>query len=127
MTRILQNMGALALAALALSASAVAAQSYAVIGGEQFFALEWASGDGRGRPGVNGYVTNARGEAAGDVRVMVESLDAAGAITAETIGYVSGVLTPGMRAYFAVRAPAASAYRVRILSWQWLQHSGNMP
>jgi hypothetical protein len=123
----LRKIGALALAALALSASAAGAQSYAVIGGEQFFALEWASGDGRGRPGVNGYVTNARGEAAADVRLMVESLDASGAITAETIGYVAGHLTPGMRAYFAVRAPAAPSYRVRILSWEWLQHSGAMP
>ena len=109
---------------LAAWAGAAAAESYAVYGGEQYFKLEWEAGQRKGRPNVRGYLLNDYGFPAASVRLRVESLDGGGQVTGTTIGYVAGQVTPGMRAYFEVPVPAAPAYRVSVLSWEWLQFGG---
>lgn len=109
-------------AALALLTSPIVAhaQSYRTYGSEAFFAVDWQPGDRRGRPVVTGHVVNTYGIATHNVRVLVESLDSAGQVTATTIGYVSGDVLPGARMYFEVPvARAAPVYRVVVLSWDW--------
>ena len=60
------------------------------------------------------------------IRVLVDSLDAAGGVTAQTIGYVAFDLTPGTSAYFEVPVPArTAAYRVEIFQWEWIQSGGS--
>ena len=105
---------------LALAPAGAGAQSYRIYGAERYFSLEWAPGQYRGRPTVAGYVTNNYGVTADRVRVLVESLDGAGQVTATTIGYVNALVTPGTHAYFEVVVPARAAeYRVNVLSWDW--------
>ena len=105
---------------LLLSSSVAQAQSYRIYGYEASFPVEWQAGERRGRPIVTGHVANNFGRTVERVRVLVESLDAAGQVTATTIGYVDGDLTPGARFYFEVPvARAAPAYRVVVLSWNW--------
>ena len=105
--------------------AAVTAQSYRVYGAEQFFSVEWAASVARGRPLVSGYVVNKYGLTARQMRVLVESLDASGAVTGATIGYVNADVPPDSRRYFEVplRVPAAS-YRVSVLSWDWKMGHG---
>ena len=117
MTRALTMVATLA---LLLSSVVVHAQTYRTYGSEAFFAVDWQAGVRRGRPVVSGHVVNTYGLAAQQVRVLVESLDAAGQVTATKVGYVSGDVLPGPRLYFEVPVErAAPAYRVVVLSWDW--------
>ena len=93
---------------------------YRTYGAEQYFTLTWEAGERRGRPVVSGYVHNRYGHGAVDVRLLVESVDAAGATVATTIGNVHGFLPPVGRAYFEVPVnQRAATYRVSVLSWNW--------
>ena len=61
------------------------------------------------------------------VRLRVERLDGTGRLITTTTGHVAGMLTPGMRAYFEVPvATAAPAYRVSVLSFDWVQSGSDM-
>ena len=83
--------------------------------------LDWEIGRGRGgRPVVQGYVYNDYGRPAGDVRLLVETLDGSGAIIGHTVGFVRGVVQLYDRAYFEVpvKIPGAS-YRVSVTALDW--------
>ncbi len=117
MTRVLRIAAALA---LLMSPIVAHAQTYRTYGSEAFFAVDWQPGERRGRPVVTGHVVNTYGIATHYVRLLVESLDAAGQVTATKIGYISGDVLPGNRMYFEVPVDrAAPAYRVVVLSWDW--------
>ena len=97
-----------------------------VVDGERYFKLEWEAADRNGRPAVRGSILNDFGFPAQKIRLLVDRLDAAGGITAQTIGYVGGELTPGTRSYFEVPVPArAATYRVAIFQWEWFQSGGD--
>jgi hypothetical protein len=113
---------------LLLSTAVAHAQTYRTYGSEAFFAVDWQAGERRGRPVVSGHVVNTYGIAAHYVRLLVESLDAAGQVTGTTVGYVSGDVLPGARMYFEVPvARAAPAYRVVVLSWDWKGGQSRLP
>jgi hypothetical protein len=83
--------------------------------------LDWEAGTRRGgKPVIRGYVYNDYGRAAADVRLLVETLDASGAVIAKTIGFVHGVVQFNARTYFEVPLKAAGAsYRVTVTSFDW--------
>jgi hypothetical protein len=83
--------------------------------------LDWDAGTGRGgKPVIQGYVYNDHGRPAADVHLLVETLDASGAVTARTIGFVVGVVQFSDRVYFEVPLKAAGAsYRVTVTSFDW--------
>lgn len=96
-----------------------------VVDGERYFQVEWQAADTNGRPTVWGRIRNEYGFTARKVRLLVDSLDAAGAVTAQTITYVPFDLTPGTGAYFEARFPARAAnYRVTVFQWEWIQAGG---
>jgi hypothetical protein len=105
-----------------LAAAALAAAQSA--DADRFFALEWGGGERRGKPNVNGYIVNHYRVGASNVRLRVDSLDAAGKPVATTDAYVSDVPAGG-RVYF--EAPVrqrAPRYRVTITSWDWREAGG---
>ena len=110
---------ALALALLVMAPPAAWAQSYRIYGAERYFTVTWEPDSYQGRPTVSGYVANDWGVAAANVRLLIESLDASGAVADTRIGYVAGFVLPGTRVFFEVFVPAAAAYRVAVLSWDW--------
>lgn len=120
----------LAVSALLLFTSSALAQGPArltplVVQGERYFTVQWEAADHQGRPTVHGSILNDFGHTAQKVRLLIDSLDATGAVTAQTIAYVSGDLTPGLRHYFEARLPArAASYRVLVFQWEWIQASG---
>jgi hypothetical protein len=83
--------------------------------------LDWEAGTRRGgRPVIQGYVYNDHGRPAADVQLLVETLDASGAVVARTIGFVVGVVQFNGRAYFEVPLKVAGAsYRVTVTSLEW--------
>lgn len=111
---------ALAAALLLAPATPAGAQDGRVYGAEQFFVLTWEPVEYGGKLSIGGYVTNTYGLEAVGVRLMVESLDATGRVTARTIGYVNYPIPPSSRGYFEVFPPdRAPSYRVYVLSWDW--------
>ena len=96
-----------------------------VVDGERYFSVEWQAADTPGQPAVYGRIRNQYGFAAQKVRLLIDSLDAAGAVTAQTIAYVPFDITPGTGAWFEARVPArAASYRVSVFQWEWVQSGG---
>ena len=96
-----------------------------VVDGERFFALQWQAADHKGSPHVQGVIRNQFGFGARKVRLLVNSLDPAGAVTDQTLVYVPGDLLPGSQYYFDTRVPApAASYRVVVFQYEWIQAGG---
>ena len=100
------------------------AQNFAVVGGEQFFKIDWQHGPHRGQPYVWGYVGNGWGMPAADVSLRVQAIDRGGAVTGEAIERIPGFVMPGSRRYFETPVPLAADYRVTVLTYTWLQTGG---
>jgi hypothetical protein len=90
--------------------------------------LDWEAGTRRGgKPAIQGYVYNDYGRPATDVHLLVETLDASGAVIAKTIGFVQGVVQFNDRVYFEVPLKATGAsYRVTVTSFDWKGGGGGM-
>ena len=87
--------------------------------------LEWQKGTNRkGKPVITGYVYNRYGLAAGNIRIIVEGIDAGGKILSKDVRWVLGTLSNDDRIYFEVTVTEAPDYRVRLLSWDWLGRGG---
>ena len=81
------------------------------------FELEEAQNPTRGRA-VEGYVYSNLPWRITNVRVRVETLDATGAVTGESSGWVVGDVRSGGRGYFYVPVPARGAtYRASVQSF----------
>lgn len=120
----------LALAASPLLAAypvAARAQSVTAEDAPKFFRVESQPGtDKKGRPVVWGYVYLFRkGQGSAKVRLLVESLDAAGQPVASEVAYVDSEVPLYNRSYFEVRPRVpAPAYRVTVYSADWGKMGG---
>ena len=86
---------------------------------DRFFGLEWAGGERRGRPNVNGYVVNNYRVRAANMRLVAEGLDAGGKVIETSQGFLADV-PAGARVYFEIPVKQkASRYRVTITGWDW--------
>jgi len=103
------------------SVASIPAQNFGVGAAEKYFTIDWERGEYRGRPSVHGYIANRWGLAITDLRVKVEGLDAAGAVTSATIGRVPGDVAPGSRGYFEILVPPAPNYRVSLSTYSMIE------
>ena len=83
---------------------------------DAYFRLEWSKA---GRK-VNGYVYNSSNRRAGHMQLLVEALDAAGAVVKRTSTSVRDV-PPKNRAFFETSVAEAPSYRVSIISFDWVE------
>jgi hypothetical protein len=90
--------------------------------------LDWEVGTRHGRPFIQGYVYNDSLRAACNVQVLVETLDASGAVIAHEVGFVRGAVGFNDRIYFEVpiKTPSAS-YRVSVTGFAWTCGGGGGP
>jgi hypothetical protein len=88
--------------------------------------LDWEVGARHGgRPVIQGYVYNDYLRSAAEVQLLVETLDASGAVTSRHVGFVRGVIPFKDRAYFEVPVKTAGAsYRVSITAFDWKDCGG---
>ena len=99
-----------------IGAPARAAELYAPETLDRYFNLEWS----RAGKNVNGYVYNTGNRRAAQMILLVEGLDGSGATVSKTTTWVRDV-PPNNRAFFEVPAPPAAAYRVSVLSFDWVE------
>ena len=87
--------------------------------------LDWEVRTRHGRPVIQGYVYNDYFRAAANVRLLVETLDASGAVIARDVGVVRGVVAFNDRTYCEVplTTPGAS-YHVSITAFDWRTRRG---
>jgi hypothetical protein len=96
-----------------------------VLNGERYFTVEWQTADTDGRPVIHGRIRNEYGFVARKIRLLVDSLDATGAVTGQAIAYVPFDVSPGTGGYFETRVPSrAASYRVSVFQWEWIQSGG---
>lgn len=114
---LLATTAVLALAAGSPPAAALSAASSV----DARIRLDWEVGATRGgRPVIQGYVYNDYGRPASDVQLLVETLDASGAVIGRTVGFVRGVVQLNDRTYFEVPIKVTGAsYRVSITGFDW--------
>ena len=94
--------------------------------GDKYFRVEFEPGRSKAaRTVITGYVYNDSGLAAAKVRLLVDSLDAAGQVTGTTVGYVDSVVPLKGRTYFEVPVdkPGAS-YSVSAPFFDWIEGGG---
>jgi len=109
-----------------LLATTAAGQSFGTVGWEKFFTLDWEAAEHRGRPVVRGQVVNEYGASATNIQLLVEGIDAAGAVVDTTLAYVASEVPPGGRGYFETLAPrSAGTYRIRVLYYERLEAGGD--
>lgn len=84
--------------------------------------VEWEAASRKSVPIIRGYVINDHAIAAANVRLMVEVLDASGAVVGKRVGWVLGTVPNSNRTYFELKVPAAAGYRVRVLAWDWFNN-----
>ena len=87
----------------------------AVQGWEHYFRLEWTPTVRPNDVAIDGYVYNAHGAPAGNVRLLVQALDTANNVVDQKLTWVPGVVPNFGRSYFEVSGlPRADHYRVTV-------------
>ncbi|HEX6209511.1 MAG TPA: FxLYD domain-containing protein [Methylomirabilota bacterium] len=86
---------------------------------DEYFRLQWRVTPGPRGPEIAGHVDNVGNLPADRMEVLVERLDTAGTVVGSSRAWVMGVVAPQQRTYFTAQVPAAPAYRVRILTFDW--------
>jgi hypothetical protein len=108
------------LLACTLWAHPVRAETSTQVGNAGTITLDWqVTQDSAGRPLIVGHVITQGGKASYCIpRLLVQTLDAQGQVTAERMGFIPGTVGGYDKVYFEepVRAPGP-AYRVTIASW----------
>ena len=107
---------ALAWGGVLLLAGAASGQNYAPESLERWFRLEWKRTGSK----LAGYVYNSTNRHAARMQLLIEGTDGAGKVTSKTTTWVLGGVPPNNRAFFEAPVPKAKAYRVRVLSFDWI-------
>ena len=108
-------------AGLVVGDLALASEIYAPQTLDHHFRLEWA----KAGPNVNGYVYSSANRYAVHMQLVVEGLDGSGKVVSKTLTWIREV-PPNNRAFFGTAVQTAAAYRVRILSVDWIESQGLM-
>ena len=90
------------------------------VGWQQFFRVQWDRSEFRGRPIVEGYVTNVWGFWARNIQLLVNGYDGTGTLVGQLVGWGPYSIPPGGRVYFNLPVPPAAVYEVAIFSWNWV-------
>jgi hypothetical protein len=103
-----------------LPAAGAPAPLYADATLERYFALDWQATGGPGAQTIGGFVVNRGNIPVERMRLAVDRLDASGAATGTSDVWVVGVVPPNNRTYFTASVPGAATYRVRVVSFDWV-------
>src|SRR5690348_13052128 len=117
----------LAAIAILVGAGAVPAREIQphMAGWEQHFTLEYGPGEFRGKPVVEGTLTNISPYLMTRIGLLVDTLDQNGNITSQRVAWLPGDLSGGGHDYFSVPTVPAPAYRVRVYSYDRIEVGGD--
>jgi len=104
---------------LSLAAGAAWAEPVTVVEEHRPFRLELTSDARSGGVRLGGYVYNDYDSSTSRVILLVEGVSSGGDAAGRTVVYVPGEIPGRHRTYVSVDVPAASSYRVRVLSFDF--------
>ena len=110
---------ALLLAVAALLPGAVAAGTHTDATMAEYFRLQWETTPSARGLAIAGQVRNLSNLPVERMQLLVEPLDQQGAVVGSFRTWVLGQIPAHTSAYFHTPVPTASAYRVRILTFDW--------
>jgi hypothetical protein len=111
---------ALLAALLVMTPAANARSNYAPGSLDHYMALDWKVISASQGPVIEGFVYNKYAQAADRMRLSIEQLDGSGNVVGSSTTWVMGGVPPQGRGWFSTKVPAATAYRVEILSFDWV-------
>jgi hypothetical protein len=85
----------------------------------EYFRLQWETTAGARGSAITGHVQNLGNLPFDRIQLLVERLDASGAVIGRSNTWVVGLLPAHQRGYFKTSVPAAASYRVTISSFDW--------
>jgi hypothetical protein len=113
---------ALVMVVVATGAATGAVLEPQVWGWEQYITLDWTAVERGDGVVLQGYLSSSAGSGLTSIRLLVESLDAAGAIQAQRVVWVPGDVTPFSRVPFVAKPPGrAPQYRVRVFTFDRIE------
>jgi hypothetical protein len=95
-----------------------------VVGAEQHMTIEWQAQPRNQATVVWGYVINHSPYTFDHLRLLVDALDADGAILGQRVVWAPGLLGGWGRTYFEAPMAPASAYRVSVFSYDRVETDG---
>jgi hypothetical protein len=111
-----------ALLALTIRIPGAAAELKPLMAGwERYFTVTWEPAEIKGKRVLQGYVANTSSYDVHSVRILVETLDTAGATTSQNVAWVPGTMNGATRLFFEVPVAPAPTYRVRVFSYERLE------
>jgi hypothetical protein len=116
----MRTLVALLLASVAwLPAAGTAGPLYSDATLAEYFRLHWEAAAGARGAAITGHIQNLATLPFDRIQLLVERLDAGGAVIGRSTTWVVGNLPASQRAYFTANVPAAASYRVSISSFDW--------
>ena len=89
-----------------------------VVDWARYFSIDSQVAQARGRTIVHGTILNTSDYTTRRIQLLVEGLDATGAVVSQRVEWLAIDLQPGARAYFEIPAgPPAAMYRVRVFAF----------
>ena len=89
---------------------------------QRYFDVDWTPFQRGGQPWLSGHVVSKWGETATGMKLLIDSLDAGGAIVAQRVEWLGSNVPVFSTAYFEVPAPPpAASYRVSVYSFDFPQ------
>jgi len=111
---------ALVLLTAAVPTTGAGAQSLSplVINWEEYFRIDWQLSESAGQPLLTGHVRSVRKYGARWMQLLVDRVDASGALIDQRLVWLTSEITRGTQVYFEVRVAPAASYRVAVYAFE---------
>ena len=106
--------------AMCLLTSAAAGEqrlSPLVINWEDYFRIDWQVGERAGRPVLTGHVYSVQKYGARWMQLLVDRVDASGALIGQRLVWLPSEVPRGGQVYFEVRVEPAASYRIAVYAY----------
>lgn len=89
-----------------------------VINWQEYFQVDWQVSERAGKPLLTGHVRSVRKYGARWMQLLVDRLDASGALIDQRLVWLTSEITRGSQVYFEVRMEPAASYRVAVFAYE---------
>ena len=89
-----------------------------IINWQEYFQLDWQPGQRAGQPVLTGHVRSTWKDGARWMQLLVDRLDASGALLDQRLVWLPSEVPRGGRVYFEVPVEPAASYRVAVYSYE---------
>lgn len=118
--RVLRQWLAWGLLTAALPTPGAGAQSLSplVVNWQEYFEVDWQVSERAGQPLLTGHVRSVRKYGARWMQLLVDRLDASGALIDQRLVWLTSEITRGTQVYFEVLMEPAASYRVAVFAFE---------